>query len=137
MSDTPLRFVVHEHHATNLHWDFRLEMPEDLENPSGLMILKSWAVPKGPPDKPNEKRLAIQTPDHPIEYIDFEGEIEEGNYGAGKVKIWDQGTYKLDMRTATEYKFTLQGKKLSGSFALFHPKTFQKRQFLFIKHADR
>ena len=101
------------------------------------MILKSWAVPKGPPEKPNEKRLAIQTPDHAIEYIDFEGEIEEGNYGAGKVTIWDNGNYELEKRTDTEYKFTLKGKRLTGSYALFHPKTFQNNQFLFIKHTDQ
>ena len=132
-----LRFVVHEHHATNLHWDFRLEMPEDSNDSSSKMILKSWAVPKGPPEKPKEKRLAIQTPDHTIEYIDFEGEIEEGNYGAGNVRIWDSGIYTLEQRSEVEYKFTLNGKKMVGSYALFHPKTFQKKQFLFIKHTGR
>ncbi|MCR4263330.1 MAG: 3'-phosphoesterase [Candidatus Roizmanbacteria bacterium] len=137
MSDTHLRFVVHEHHATNLHWDFRLEMPEDIQDSASKMILKSWAVPKGPPEKAKEKRLAVQTPDHAIEYIDFEGEIEEGNYGAGNVSIWDNGTYTLEMRTETEYKFTLHGKKLTGPYALFHPNTFQKKQFLFMKHAAK
>lgn len=127
-----LRFVVHEHHATNLHWDFRLEMTE---NPQGeKMVLKSWAVPKGPPEEPNEKRLAVQTPDHAIEYIDFVGTIPEGNYGAGNVKIWDNGTYDLLERSETAYKFILHGKKLKGSFALFHPKSFGKGQFLFLKH---
>lgn len=135
MSPTNPRFVVHEHHATNLHWDFRLEMTET-DDSSSTIVLKSWAIPKGIPEKANQKRLAIQTPDHPMSYIDFEGEIEEGNYGAGKVLIWDSGTYTLDLRTKYEYKFTLAGTKLNGSFALFHPKTFKEKQFLFIKHAN-
>jgi len=127
-----LRFVVHEHHATRLHWDFRLEMPENIG--SGKMVLKSWAVPKGPPENPGEKRLVIQTPDHAVEYIDFFGKIPETSYGAGEVKIWDNGTYELLERSDTEYKFILHGIKLKGSFALFHPKTFGKGQFLFLKH---
>lgn len=126
------RFVVHEHHATRLHWDFRLEMTENPEG--GKMVLKSWAVPKGPPEDETVKRLSIQTPDHDIGYIDFEGTIAEGTYGAGEVKIWDQGTYELESRTQDDYKFTLHGKKLKGSYALFHPKTFKTGQFLFIKH---
>ncbi|MBI2611483.1 3'-phosphoesterase [Candidatus Gottesmanbacteria bacterium] len=127
------RFVVHEHHATRLHWDFRLEMPQNPDG-SGSTILKSWAVPKGPPVSDKTKRLAMQTPDHPQDYIDFEGILPEGTYGAGEVKIWDSGTYELESRSETEYKFTLHGQKLRGSFALFHPKTFQNGQFLFIKH---
>jgi len=129
------RFVVHEHHATRLHWDFRLEMPENPDG-SGKIILKSWAVPKGPPDDPKTKRLAMQTPDHPQDYIDFEGTLPEGTYGAGEVIIWDSGTYELETRSDTEYKFTLHGKKLKGSYALFHPKSFGKNQFLFIKHKE-
>lgn len=127
------RFVVHEHHASRLHWDFRLEMTENA-NGSGKMVLKSWAVPKGPPEKENEKRLAVATPNHDLSYIGFEGNIPEGEYGAGEVKIWDEGTYILESRTEDEYKFTLNGKKLKGSFALFHPKTFGQGQFLFLKH---
>ncbi|MCL5797654.1 MAG: 3'-phosphoesterase [Patescibacteria group bacterium] len=127
------RFVVHEHHATRLHWDFRLEMTENPDG-SGKLVLKSWAVPKGPPLSPKEKRLAMATPDHEDSYIDFEGNIPEGYYGAGEVIIWDNGTYTLEERSETEYKFILEGKKLKGSFALFHPKTFGKDQFLFIKH---
>lgn len=128
-----MRFVVHEHHATRLHWDFRLEMPEK-EDGSGKVILKSWAVPKGPPENDRTKRLAVQTPDHPQDYIDFEGTLPEGTYGAGEVKIWDEGSYELENRTDSDYKFTLHGKKLNGSYAIFHPKAFQKGQFLFIKH---
>lgn len=127
------RFVVHEHHATRLHWDFRLEMPENTDG-TGKLILKSWAVPKGPPESHDIKRLAMQTPDHPDDYIDFEGTLPEGSYGAGEVIIWDKGTYTLEVRSDTEYKFTLHGEKLKGSFALFHPPTFKPGQFLFIKH---
>ncbi len=127
------RFVVHEHHATRLHWDFRLEMPENPDG-SGKLVLKSWAVPKGPPQSAKEKRLAMATPDHPDSYIDFEGNIPEGQYGAGEVTVWDAGTYTLEERNETEYKFILEGKKLKGSFALFHPKTFGEGQFLFIRH---
>lgn len=127
------RFVVHEHHATRLHWDFRLEMPEN-EDGSGKMILKSWAVPKGPPEDETQKRLSMQTPDHAQDYISFEGTLPEGSYGAGEVMIWEKGTYELEKRSESEYKFILHGEKLSGSYALFHPRTFKQGQFLFIKH---
>lgn len=132
MAHTANRFVVHEHHTSRLHWDFRLEMSQYLDG-SGPTVLKSWAVPKGPPVNPGKKRLAVATSDHDIEYIDFEGEITEGEYGAGQVKIWDRGTYTLEERSEDEYKFTLNGKKLTGSFVLFHPKKFEKGQFLFMK----
>lgn len=131
----PLRFVVHEHHTTRLHWDFRLAMTKKYDE--GTMVLKSWAVPKGPPTKPGEKRLAVQTPDHPIGYIDFVGNIPKGSYGAGQVTIWDSGAYELVSRSDEEYTFILHGQRLTGSFALFHPKTFAPGQFLFLKHDTR
>lgn len=101
-------FVVHEHQARNLHWDFRLE--------SGG-ALKSWAIPKSPPSIKGLKRLAIQVPDHPLSYANFQGEIKEG-YGKGKVKIWDKGNYKLEEKTPKKIVFHLQGKRLKGKYVL-------------------
>jgi len=101
-------FVVHEHNAKKLHWDFRLE--------SGG-TLKSWAVPKEPPRIKAVKRLAIQVEDHPLSYANFEGIIEEG-YGKGTVKIWDKGNYSLVEKSPTKIIFNLQGKRLKGKYAL-------------------
>lgn len=116
------RFVVQEHHASHLHWDFRLEIDD---------VLKSWAVPKGVPEEPNIKRLAVQVEDHPVGYIDFEGEIPEGQYGAGTVKIWDKGNFKLYNRTDKIIDFEIQGKRLKGNYAMIH--TRQNQWIIFKK----
>lgn len=115
--DAEHRFVIQKHDASHLHYDFRLEMDG---------VLKSWAVPKEPPTKKDVKRLAIQVEDHPVDYIDFEGVIPQGNYGAGKVEIWDKGMYvHKNIRTlkhknskVESFKFELKGKKLKGEYAL-------------------
>lgn len=103
------RFVVQKHYATHLHYDFRLEMDG---------VLKSWAVPKEPPTGSGVKRLAVQVDDHELSYIDFEGTIPEGMYGAGKVEIWDKGTYTLKHRNKDKIQFTLHGEKLRGDYVL-------------------
>ena len=117
-----MRFVVQKHHAAHLHYDFRLEMDG---------VLKSWAVPKGPPAKPGIKRLAVQVEDHMLDYADFEGEIPEGSYGAGKVEIWDGGEYSVQKRQRGELLFELKGKHLKGSFVLIH--TGGKNWILFMR----
>lgn len=106
-----LCFVVHWHQATHLHYDFRLEMEG---------VLKSWAVPKEPPVETGVKRLAVMVEDHPLDYINFSGEIPEGLYGAGTVEIWDQGEYRLDERKPNRLSFTLDGTRLQGPYALIH-----------------
>ena len=107
------RFVVHKHAARTLHYDLRLE----LDN-----VLKSWAVPKGPPETSGVKRLAIAVDDHALDYIDFEGTIPEGQYGAGKVKIWDKGSFDLTKRTATTISLNFHGKRLEGDYRLIRTK---------------
>lgn len=111
-SDEPI-FVIQKHEASNLHYDLRLEIDG---------VLKSWAVPKQPPKKAGIKRLAIQTEDHPIEYADFEGEIPEGQYGAGKVEIWDRGNYEAIKIEDKEIIVTLKGKQLTGDYVLVKTK---------------
>ncbi len=128
-------FVVQKHAARRLHYDLRLEI-------NG--VLKSWAVPKGPSLNPSDKRLAVMTEDHPLEYGGFEGVIPEGNYGAGAVLIWDNGTYEpegdLDEQLARgDLKFSLAGKRLRGSFVLVRTKRRTKpgvEEWLLIKHRD-
>ena len=105
------RFVVQEHDASHLHWDFRLEMDG---------VLKSWAVPKTPPTSPGVRRLAVAVEDHDLDYIDFEGVIPEGEYGAGTVEIWDRGTYTLESRKPDKLVFELNGEKMSGRYTLVH-----------------
>lgn len=107
------RFVIHEHHARSLHWDLRIEKEG---------VLKSWAVPKGLPVSPPLKRLAIQVEDHDLDYIDFEGTIPEGDYGAGTVSIWDAGTYRLESETPKRIVFSVAGKRLKGRYCLVHLK---------------
>lgn len=121
------RFVVQEHHASRLHYDFRLEHDG---------VLRSWAIPKGPSMDPAHKRLAILVEDHEIEYIDFEGIIPEGNYGAGPVVTWDAGTYETLEWEAGKIVFTLRGKKLRGTFALVQLSRGKKNEWLLIKKRD-
>jgi bifunctional non-homologous end joining protein LigD len=104
-------FVVHEHWATAHHFDFRLEMDG---------VLKSWAVPKGPPLESGIKRLAVAVDDHPLDYGSFEGNIPAGSYGAGRVVIWDKGDYTLIERAPRVLRFELHGNKLKGEYALIY-----------------
>ncbi len=140
-SKNQLIFVIQRHAASRLHYDFRLEMDG---------VLKSWAVPKGPSLDPKDKRLAMMVEDHPYDYKDFEGNIPEGNYGAGQVEVWDSGTYgPLEENTklsdekellkelhAGSLKFILHGKKLKGEFALVKMKNSEDNAWLLIKHKD-
>ena len=141
-TDNAFRFVVQRHHASHLHYDFRLELGG---------VLKSWAVPKGPSLNPKDKRLAMMVEDHPYDYKDFAGVIPEGNYGAGIVEIWDSGTYN-DIENSSEkvaeknlraglksgdFKFQLFGKKLKGEFVLVKLKGKEDNSWLLIKHRDK
>ncbi|MGM5483610.1 MAG: DNA polymerase ligase N-terminal domain-containing protein [Nanobdellota archaeon] len=121
-------FVIQEHNASHLHWDFRLEI-------NG--VLKSWAIPKKPPKEKNLKRLAIQVPDHDLDYADFEGNIEEG-YGKGTVKIWDKGNYKLENMEENKIVIFLYGNKLNGKYILLkinygNNEKQKKRNWLFFR----
>ncbi|MEV5408470.1 DNA polymerase ligase N-terminal domain-containing protein [Thermopolyspora sp. NPDC052614] len=103
-------FVIQEHHARRLHWDLRLER-------DGVLV--SWAVPKGLPRDPSTNHLAVHTEDHPLEYAAFEGEIPKGEYGGGRVLIWDRGTYETEKWTEREVKVVLHGSQVSGRYVLF------------------
>jgi bifunctional non-homologous end joining protein LigD len=130
-------FVVQRHHASRLHYDFRLEIDG---------TLKSWAVPKGPSLNPADKRLAMEVEDHPYDYKDFEGQIPAGNYGAGYVYIWDKGTFELLDKKGNalkewksgSMKVVLHGKKLKGEFAIVKMKGGREENaWLLIKHKDK
>ena len=139
-SSDAARFVVQEHHARAVRWDFRLEVGG---------ALASWAVPKGPSLNPANKRMAMRTEDHPLEYADFEGVIPEGEYGAGPMIVWDRGTY----RNLTEHngkevpiekaidaghvRMWLEGKKLAGAFALTRIAKGKRERWLLVKMADQ
>lgn len=136
-----LIFVVQKHDATTLHYDFRLELDG---------VLKSWAVPKGPSLNPKDKRLAMMVEDHPFDYKDFEGIIPKGNYGAGEVIVWDNGTYhsiETDDKKKSiqlikkglekgDLKFTLHGRKLNGQFGLVNMRKPKQNAWLLIKKKD-
>ena len=117
-------FVIHEHHAHHLHYDLRLERDG---------VLKSWAVPKGIPETPGQKHLAVAVEDHPLEYGHFEGEIPKGEYGAGKVSIWDNGTYDTLEWGAEKIEIRLNGKRLSGIYVLVQFKRAGKKEWLVFK----
>lgn len=120
-----LVYVIQRHEARRLHYDLRLQFGN---------ILKSWAVPKEPSRKENEKRLAVQVEDHDLEYGNFEGTIEEG-YGAGKVTIWDKGSYELESLKPDKIVIKIKGKKLKGRYCLLHFKPKEKN-WLFFKIKD-
>jgi bifunctional non-homologous end joining protein LigD len=124
------RFCIHEHHATRLHFDLRLEIAG---------VLKSWAVPKGVSMNPSDKRLAVQVPDHSLSYIDFEGTISEGSYGAGRVAVWDKGEFEAENAEAQLEKgklvFKIYGEKLKGEFTLVKFWNHEKN-WLVIKSND-
>ena|SRR5258708_7413365 len=133
----PLLYVIQKHRASQLHYDFRLEL-------NGALL--SWAIPKGPSLDPSVKRLAMQVEDHPREYGSFEGVIPEGEYGGGTVMLWDTGTWTPETEDPEstlrkgDLKFTLHGKKLRGSWALVRTKGYGSRadkSWLLIKHRDK
>ncbi len=117
-------FVIHEHHARHVHYDLRLEREG---------VLKSWAVPKGIPEKPGEKHLAVAVEDHPLDYGHFEGEIPAGEYGAGTVSIWDNGTYDTKLWESEKIEITFHGSRLTGHYVLVTFKRAGKNEWLIFK----
>ncbi|MEM3577362.1 MAG: DNA polymerase ligase N-terminal domain-containing protein [Candidatus Bathyarchaeia archaeon] len=115
-------YVIQKHAATHLHYDLRLEMDG---------VLKSWAIPKEPPAAVGVRRLAVQVEDHPLGYEKFEGVIPEGKYGAGTVKIWDRGTYRLLDRKPNKLLIEIYGEKLRGTYVLLRFKN--EKNWLFFK----
>lgn len=132
-------FVIQKHNASHLHYDFRLEIDG---------VLKSWAIPKGPSTDPHDKRLAMETEDHPMDYATFEGMIPEGEYGAGSVIVWDTGTFdnikEKDGKTVPlkqcykngQIEVNLHGKKLQGGYALIRTQSDDMKKWLCIKMRD-
>ncbi|MBS7634982.1 hypothetical protein KEJ34_05770 [Candidatus Bathyarchaeota archaeon] len=116
-------YVIQRHAASHLHYDLRLEKDG---------VLKSWAIPKEPPTIKGVKRLAVQTEDHPVEYANFEGVIPEGEYGAGKVEIWDSGTFNVEKWDENEIIVHIHGEKLKGRYCLIRFKG-QEGNWLFFK----
>lgn len=128
---SPLIYVIHKHYASHLHYDLRLEEGG---------VLKSWALPKEPPQTPEQKRLAVQVDDHPLEYATFEGNIAEGEYGAGKVEIWDKGYYQLIAEDEKMKEILIKGLKLHGLYTLVRMKVQEKGQknlWLFFKNKNQ
>jgi bifunctional non-homologous end joining protein LigD len=115
------RFVVQRHQARTLHYDFRLERDG---------VFKSWAVPKGLPDGPGTRRLAVQVPDHSLTWGDFEGTIPAGEYGAGTVEVWDRGTYDLTEWSDERIAFTLHGERYRGRYVLIRFRRKGEREWL-------
>jgi len=124
-------FVIQKHDASHLHYDLRLEIDG---------VLKSWALPKEPPAEEGIKRLAVETEDHPLDYASFEGTIPEGEYGAGRVEIWDNGAFIPEKTDEKEIIFGLSGKKMKGRFALIKLKPTQRfpgeKNWLFFKKKE-
>ena len=121
------RFVVQKHRARTLHYDFRLERDG---------VFKSWAVPKGVPETIGPRRLAVQVPDHPLEYGSFEGTIPEGEYGAGTVEIWDEGTYDLLQWSEDKIEFILHGHRLEGTYSLIRFQRKGPRDWLLFRRRN-
>jgi bifunctional non-homologous end joining protein LigD len=121
-------FVVQEHHASQLHYDFRLEH-------NG--VLASWAVPKGVPEEFGEKRLAVQVEDHPLKYGNLSGDIPEGQYGAGHVDIWDSGTFEIIKWDESVVEVIMSGQKMTGRYSLIKTKGYGKNSWILMKQKPK